>query len=282
MRFGPAGNSELFYEQGYKASVQMPKWLHGMGLNAYEYQCSRGVRISEALSREIGEQAREYGITLSIHAPYYINLSTTDPKIKESSTGHLLKTLQVAKWMGAKTIVVHPGSAANTDRGEATERAKELLNQILHLADQEGFSDILVAPETMGKKNQLGSLDEVLELCLLRKQLIPCIDFGHLHAVTLGTLTDKAAFAKVLDRIEEVLQDERAKNFHVHFSPIEFTNGGEKKHWRFQDTQFGPSFLPLAELCVERDLDLNVVCESAGTQAEDAKTMLEMYSKFKG
>lgn len=277
MRFGPAGNSELFYEEGNKASVQMPKWLNKMGLTAYEYQCSRGVRISEPLAKEIGKQAEEYGITLSIHAPYYINLSTTEEKIKDSSIGHIMKSFNVARWMGAKTIVFHPGSASKTDRGEALERAKELLSRVLFLADQEGFQDIRLAPETMGKKNQLGSLEEVLELCLLSKQLVPCIDFGHLHAVTGGSLSDKGAFAKVLDKIQEVLKDERGKQFHVHFSPIEYTAGGEKKHWRFRDIQFGPSFSPLAELAVERGLDMTVICESAGTQAEDAKTMMEMY-----
>lgn len=281
MLFGPAGNSELFYEEGNKASVQMPKWLNKMGLTAYEYQCSRGVRISEALAKEIGQQAEEYGITLSIHAPYYINLSTTEEKIKDSSIGHIMKSLYVARWMGAKTIVFHPGAAAKIDRGEALKRAKELLNLILLLAQKEGFSDIKLAPETMGKKNQLGSLDEVLELCQISKQLVPCIDFGHLHAVNEGSLNDKEAFAKVLDRIQEVLNDERGKKFHVHFSPIEFTAGGEKKHWRFKDTQFGPSFLPLSELAAERELDLTVICESAGTQAEDAKTMMEMYQKAK-
>lgn len=279
MLFGPAGNSDLFYKEGYTASVQMPKWLNKIGLTAYEYQCSRGVRISEALAKEIGREAADNGITLSIHAPYYINLSSTEEKIKESSIGHIMKSLQAARWMGAKTIVFHPGAGAKTDRREALERAKELLSRVLLLAEREGFGDINIAPETMGKKNQLGSLDEVLELCLLSKKLIPCIDFGHLHAVDEGCLKDKSAFAKVLDKIHEVLPDDRSTKFHVHFSPIEYTAGGEKKHRRFQDIQFGPSFQPLAELIVERGLDLTVICESAGTQAEDAKTMLEMYNK---
>jgi deoxyribonuclease-4 len=82
IRFGPAGNSDSFYEQGYKSSVDMPKWLHEKGLSAYEYACTHGVNISEKTARAIGEEAGMYDIALSIHAPYYINLAAEDPEKK--------------------------------------------------------------------------------------------------------------------------------------------------------------------------------------------------------
>ena len=115
----------------------------------------------------------------------------------------------------------------------------------------------------------------------LAKQLamIPtlCIDFGHLNARTLGGIQTKADYAAILDRMAEVLGDDRARQFHVHFSRIEYSAGGEKRHWTFADTQFGPEPQPLMELLAERQLTPVVICESAGTQAEDAQAMQQMY-----
>lgn len=84
IRFGPSGNSKSFYDQRYSSSVQMPAWLKNMGLNAYEYQCSKGVNIGKSKAIEIGEQAKEHDIYMSIHAPYYINLISEDPEKKRN------------------------------------------------------------------------------------------------------------------------------------------------------------------------------------------------------
>jgi deoxyribonuclease-4 len=133
----------------------------------------------------------------------------------------------------------------------------------------------------MGKIGQLGTLDEVLALCAVDKRITPCIDFGHLNARTLGGIQTKVDYAAILDRMEEALGDERARQFHVHFSRIEYSAGGEKRHWTFAETQFGPEPQPLMELLAERDLHPVIICESAGTQAEDAKIMRTMYEQAK-
>ena len=143
--------------------------------------------------------------------------------------------------------------------------------------DEAGFADMTLCPETMGKVNQLGTLDEVLTLCGVDSRITPCIDFGHLNARTLGGIQTKADYAAILDRMAEVLGDDRARQFHVHFSRIEYSAGGEKRHWTFADTQFGPEPQPLMELLAERQLTPVVICESAGTQAEDACAMQQMY-----
>ena len=114
------------------------------------------------------------------------------------------------------------------------------------------------------------------------KRITPCIDFGHLNARTLGGIQSKADYAAILDRMDEVLGDERARRFHVHFSRIEFSAGGEKRHWTFAETQFGPEPQPLMELLAERRLEPVVICESAGTQAEDAQAMQRMYEAARG
>ena len=279
--FGSAGASASFYAEGRKSSLEMPEWLSGRRLNAYEYQCGRGVNIGEEMAGRLGQLAAAQGIKMSIHAPYYINLSTQDPGIKVKTRVHFLKSLRIARAMGAKIVVFHPGAGSGGDRRDILKRAKVFFKEILNEVESEGFSDILLAPETMGKKNQLGTLEEVLDLCEMGTQVVPAIDFGHLHALSGGKCTSKSAYAAVLDEIEKRLGTVIAKNLHIHFSPIEYTGAGEKKHRSTLEAGFGPDFTPLAELLVERDLHPTIICESDKRQAEDAEIYRDIYEGIK-
>lgn len=275
MLFGPGGNSPSFYKRGYKSSVDAPRWLREIGLGAYEYQSVRGVRIGKKTAVRLGEEAARHGIALSMHAPYYINLAGTDPDKLEKTKKHLLDALRASRWMGATRVVFHPGSAGQ-DRAAALERAKGVLAEIMDEAAGENLDDIILAPETMGKYAYLGTLDEVLELCLLAPNMLPTVDFGHLHAIGQGALTGRAAFAAVLDRVEAVLGLERARRMHMHFSPVEFTSAGERRHWALGDG-YGPDFRPLAEELVARDYVPVLICESKDAQAEDALAFQNIY-----
>lgn len=275
-QFGPAGNPDAFYETGNKASVQMPAWLGGMNLTAYEYQCSRGVNIKEETAQDIGRQAAIHGIKLSIHAPYYISLGTEDGKIISNTQNHFFKSLEVARWMGADRIVFHMGGPGKQERSAAMEWVKRSFNQILEQVEKRGLTGIYLCPETMGKQNQLGSLAEVLELCTMSNWVRPAVDFGHLHAVTGGQYVTRREMETVFDTVGEKLGAQAAKNLHIHFSRIEFTKGGEKRHWTFAD-EFGPPHEPLIELCAQRGFTPRIICESAGTQANDAKVMQDLY-----
>ena len=154
---------------------------------------------------------------------------------------------------------------------------------MLSACDDQGFSHIALCPETMGKINQLGDLDEVLELCTLDERLVPCIDFGHLYARSLGADDGAEAFSRMLDRAEAVLGRARAGRFHSHFSRIEFTpKGGEKCHRTFADHGgYGPRWEPLAAEVARRGWSPTFICESAGTQAEDALTMKQIYQGYR-
>ncbi len=275
--FGAAGNSDLFYEQGHKKSEEMPKWLAEMGLDAYEYQCGNGVRIGAAAAQAIRAQAEEYGIQLSVHSPYYINLATPDEEKRCGGIGYIMQSAEAARNLGAERIVVHSGALGKLTRPEAMEYAKKTLLLAQEELENAGFSEIRLCIETMGKINQLGDLDEVMELCKLCDKFLPTIDFGHLNARTLGAIRTKEDYAAILDTMENALGKERAENFHAHFSKIEYTKGGEKKHLTFADTEFGPEFEPLGELLAKRNLSPTVICESAGTQATDALAMKKMY-----
>ena len=156
-----------------------------------------------------------------------------------------------------------------------------MCSSYLTVVDNAGLGHIALCPETMGKLNQLGDLEEVLELCTLDARLVPCIDFGHLYARSLGADDGQEAFCRMLDRVEEVLGRERASVFHSHFSHIEFTpKGGEKCHRTFEeDGGYGPDWTPLAREVARRGWSPTFICESAGTQAEDALVMKQIYQE---
>ena len=278
-KFGPAGNAESF---PYKSSVDAPRWLSELGLDAYEYQCGKGVNVGEETARKLGAAAAN-SVALSLHAPYFINLANPDPESLKKTTGYIIAACRAADWMGATRVVIHSGALMKRTRREAQDIALNSLKEIVAAVDGEGFGHITLCPETMGKINQLGDLDEVLELCTLDKRLTPCIDFGHLYARTLGELEGHEACVRMLDRVVEVLGEERASCFHSHFSKIQFTlGGGEKMHLTFDQDEFGPDPAPLMAEIARRNWNPTFICESAGTQAEDAVTMKKLYQAAQG
>ena len=279
-KFGPGGNSVDF---PYKSSLDAPGWLASLGLDLYEYECGRGVNISEDSARELGNRARKAGIELTLHAPYFISLANPDPESLKKTVGYIISACRAADWMGATRVVVHSGSLMKRTRREAQEISLKSLAEAIRVCDGEGYGHITLCPETMGKINQLGDLDEVLELCELDARLLPTVDFGHLYARSLGADEGGEVFCRMLDRMKQVLGEQRARVFHSHFSRIEFTpKGGEKCHRTFDDHGgFGPDPAPLMEELARRGWSPTVICESAGTQTQDALTMKNLYRAYR-
>lgn len=272
-RFGPAGNSKSFYEEGLKHTHQAPEWVAKKGLDAYEYQGGNGIRGSEDAFRKIGLEAAKAGIAMSVHAPYYISLSGIDIEKRLKSIEYIRQSLSTAEYLGADIIVVHTGSASKITRGEAVHLACDTLTKTFENIDVP--KNIRIGLETMGKKNQLGTLDEVLDICgTVDRRLCPVIDFGHINARECGgvfvTVDD---YRRVFESISERLGAEYIDDLHCHFSKIEYTSSGEKKHLTFSDTVYGPDFEPLAEAIVRDGLTPRIICESDGTMAEDALFM---------
>jgi deoxyribonuclease-4 len=182
--------------------------------------------------------------------------------------------------MEAKRVVLHPGSLGKLTRSRAFGNIKNNLGRALEIMHKKGIRAAL-CPETLGKKNQMGTLDEILELCLMDKALIPTLDFAHLHALNAGALKKKSDYEKVFDRLFEALGDERAKAIHIHYSRVEFTEkGGEKKHWSYDDIEYGPEFEPLAECLIKYGVSATIISESRGTMAEDALKAKKIYSRI--
>ena len=273
--FGPGGNSDLFYAEGNKSTLQSPGWVKRFGLDAFEYEAGNGLTAGEASLRAVGAKAKEHGILMSLHTPYFISLSGVDPEKRLKSIDYIQKSLWAADLLGADTIVIHSGSAAKISREEAMALSKDTLEKV---AEAVGDTTIRLGIETMGKINQLGTLAEVIEQCKVAPIYAPVVDFGHLNARNVGgAFPDVDSYRRVFDEIAVGLGDTFAKTLHCHFSKIAYTSAGEKKHLTFADTEFGPCFEPLAEAIVREGVYPRIICESDGTQAEDALYMKKAY-----
>ena len=278
MYFGPAGNSDRFYAEGNKSSLLAPLWLESLGLNAYEYSFGRGVSITPQTAQKLGQNAQAHRIRLSAHAPYYINLANPDPIKRENSFRYILDAAKILDIMGGERLVLHVGAVMKLDRRQALELCAQGLKLAYRQLDDAGLSHIHLCPETMGRRSQIGNLQETLAFCLLDNRLIPCVDFAHLHALTAGGLNKQADFEAVLDQAERTLGIDRARNMHIHFSTIEFTAAGEKMHRTFAETKYGPRFELLGPLLRERKYRSTVICECRGTQADDAVQMMRIFT----
>lgn len=282
MRIGPSGNSEEFYAQGFKNTEDEPKWLkEELGLNAYEYSFGRGVNMSHEKAAKIRAEAEKYDVLISGHAPYFINLANLDDGMLEKSYTYVTSTAEMTRSMGGQRVIFHPAAQGKLERGEAVERTVDNAKRLLDKIMERGYGDMTFCPETMGKIRQIGDTTEILEICKLWDNFIPCIDFGHLNARTGGSLKTVNDFKDILNEIVDTI-GERGKRLHVHFSKIMYGNGGEIKHLNFDDTEYGPEPELFAEAVVSLGFDPTIICESAGHQAFDAKSIKEMIEKLKG
>lgn len=276
-KFGPAGNSLSFYDDGNKHTEQAAEWLSKKGLTAYEYSFGRGVRMTKETAEKIGTAFAAQNIEVSVHAPYFINLANPDEDMIEKSFGYITQSLTKCNELGGKRVVVHTAACGKCERAVAVDRAKRRLEQLCEILDRDYKFDFLVCLETMGKLNQIGTVEEIIDFCRLSEKFCPCFDFGHINSYMRGGLKTKDDFRRVLDYAVDGIGYDRAKNMHVHFSHIQYADKGEIKHLTFQDTKYGPFFEPLAELFVEYGFTPYVICESDGTMAEDALTMKTIY-----
>lgn len=278
IKFGPSGNSQSFYDMGYKHTVQAPAYLDKFNLDCFEYSFGRGVTISEGKAIEIGEAFADSGKEISVHAPYFINFANPDDEAAQKSYNYVLQSAKFTKLFGGRRIVFHPAAQGKATREAAVSLTADRLKILCDYIYLNGYEDLYFCPETMGKLAQIGTLEEIVEFCKIDKIFIPTIDFGHINAREQGSLKTVEDYKSRLEYMIAELGYERVKNFHVHFSKIMYGERGEIKHLTFSDNVYGPEFEPLAVALKELKLEPYIVSESDGTQAEDARTMKEIYN----
>lgn len=277
IKFGVAGNSNSFYNEGYKHTYQAAEWCKNRGIDAFEYSFGKGVKMTESTAITIGKAFKEQSIELSIHAPYYINFANPDPLMIEKSIGYVLASLEILKLFGGDRVVFHPATKGKVTREEALATANANIEKLACAIEEAGFSDKKICIETMGKLAQIGTIEEVVQFCNVAPFFYPCVDFGHLNARTLGTLKGEDDYEKLIVYMLENLPEHKVKYMHSHFSKIMYGPSGEIKHLTFEDDVYGPEFAPLSKVLRKYELEPVIICESDGTQAEDAIQMKNIY-----
>ena len=276
IKFGPSGNSDSFYKEGYDHTEQAAKYVKERGLDCFEYSFGRGVRMSEEKARSIRAAFEKEGVEISVHAPYFINFANPSDEMAAKSYEYVLQSGRMAKLMGAKRVVFHPAAQGKATREEAVALTEERLKILRDYIYMNELQEIKFCPETMGKLAQIGTVEEIAEFCGIDPVYTPCVDFGHVNAREQGSLKTREDYKVRLEYMIARLGYERMRNFHVHFSKIMYGAKGELKHLTFADDVYGPGFEGLAKLIGEYGLTPFLICESDGTQAEDAVAMLAM------
>ncbi len=205
------------------------------------------------LARKVGEEAKKCNISLSLHAPYYVNLASEEPEKISASIRRILDSCERGHYLGATCAVFHPAYFGKREKEETHNMVRTAVTRMMETINESGWK-IRLAPETTGKHSAYGSLDETIRLsaetgCSL------CVDFAHLYARNQGRID----YADILDRIQDAL---KIRHLHMHFSNIEWTLKGEKKHLVLDGR---PPFEPLARELLDRKLDATIISETPDT-----------------
>lgn len=278
VKFGPSGNDDLFYEQGFKSSIDVFEWLKKMGLDLYEYSFGRGILLKDDTALEFAKKAKENNISISVHAPYFVNLANPDELAILKSYAYIDNSIKKLLLLGGQKCVVHIGSCMKLKREEAISNVTKNLLKFMEYFDATYSQDnIYLCPETMGKYQQIGTYQEIIDLCTYHKNLIPTLDFGHINSLMQGGL-NYDEYRRIIEYLIEKLGYEKAKKVHIHFSKIEYSTKGEVRHLTLDDTKYGPDFEPLAKLIKEYNLDdATIICESKNIMAQDAKKLKQEF-----
>ena len=273
LRIGPSGNSLSFYESGHKHTIEAPEWLHSIGLTAYEYSFGRGITLSEKTAIEIGEQAQKYDIAVSVHAPYYINFANPSDEMLEKSIDYVVRSVKYVRLLSGNRVVFHTATCGKMQRSDAIALSSRNLDKLLEkLSEEYPDGAYIICPETMGKLQQIGTVEEIVAFCEKSEKMIPCFDFGHINSYTHGGIKGKADYKRIIDYTLDKL-GERAKRLHIHFSKIMYGPSGEIKHLTLADEIYGPEYAPLAEIIDEYGLNPVIICESKEIMSDDALKM---------
>jgi deoxyribonuclease-4 len=247
--------------------------IRELGLDSMEIEFVKGIYLkNDEQGNSVKAYAEKFGVILTAHAPYYINLG--NPEKLVSSEQMILKTLNVASKVGIKSIAFHPAYYKGEDPEVIFQRVKKSLSKILFVARKRGYN-VEIRPETAGRTYQFGSLDEIIRLVKEVKGLKPCIDFAHIYSRSRGEINGYDGFMKVLEKIHSELGDWALKDMHCHVEGIEFDENGEKRHLNFSESGFDVK--GLAKALKESGASGIIICESPSLE-HDALYLKEILS----
>lgn len=271
-------NKLLFGTAGVPQSALRKNTLQGLrevkrlGLDCLEIEFVQGVKMGVDTAEAVGREAKNLGLALSVHAPYYVSLNSPRQGIRMTSHKRLLHSARIAQVCGASSVVFHPGYYGKNSPKETFGTIKENLKEVVFILRSQG-DPVSLRPETMGKRSQFGSLEETLFLCQQVEGLKPCIDFSHLHART-GKANDYLSFYRILNKIKLKLGAQALKDMHIHVSGILYGEKGEIKHLMLEQSDF--RYDEWIQALKDFDVEGMVIIESP-TQEKDALMLKNLY-----
>lgn len=295
VRFGVAGYPPAFNKSIYrKDRIRILNWLSDLGLDAFEIQMTYGPRTKPETCAEYRRLADHLGIKISIHASYYIVLTSPDAEKVARSIETLERTFQLAEVLGADTVVLHPGSYY----GNHSEVAKEILIESLNsFFSRTKSKEIGLFLETAGKLGQFGSVEEILDVCTEVDGSYPCIDFGHVHARSQGQLRNQSEIDNIIAGVERYLMVDATRRVHFHYTPINYGPRGEIGHKSLTDKYptdmqmsllnekadeyYLPRYEPIIDSIGEANISCTIISETFNSQEEGALAMKTYYQRNK-
>jgi deoxyribonuclease-4 len=275
VKFGIAGMPESF--SSCKSVTSAAKLCNDLGIDLFEYSFGHGCHMLPDTAKIIGNAYKQFNVEISVHAPYFINFSNPNSISINKSINYILESISTGRLMGANRVVVHPASCCKMERSKAFSLALDNFTKLSDALDEHDITDFQICMETMGKHAQIGTVDEIIQICNKDRRFFPCIDFGHINAREHGLLSDFDNFDIIIRKLLNELPDYKVSNLHTHFSKVQYGEKGELCHLTFENDVFGPEFEPFVESLINNNIDAHVICESDGTQDKDTLLMKAYY-----
>ena len=256
VRFGSAG----IPHQCKGGSLEAIECSHNLGLGAMELEFVRGVKLKEENAKKLRHEAEKFDIRLSAHAPYWVNCCAEDKEKQDTTLRNLFLAAQAAGWAGARVAVFHPGYYQQKPAQECFNLLKDLFSRLRETMDEHEVKDVKLGAETVGKKSQYGGLEECIQLHLEIPEIMLVLDFAHLHARGDWKLLSEDDYTKLFDHVEKHLP-EYLKDFHAHFSCIQYSEKGEQNHLPLEGKN-EPAYKPLMKVLAEQGYSGVIISES--------------------
>lgn len=254
------------YENAFKV-------LEEMNLDGMELEFVHGVRMSPN-SQSVVKKASE-NFLITAHGPYYINLNSKEQEKIDASVVRIIDTALMADKVGGYSITYHAAFYMGNDKKIVFDRVVNETKKIIEVVEKEGLK-VWIRPETTGKATQWGDLDEVIALSKEFKQVLPCIDFSHLHARSGGNYNTYNDFCMILERIGSEIGQYALDNFHGHLAGIAYSDKGEKNHLDLKESDM--NYKDLLKALKKFNVKGALICESPNIE-EDCKLLKEYFVK---